>query len=68
MPQRLKCKVYWQVGKSKKAAAALIDDLRELPSSQALKLRADLAMQYAAAKAQSSALDRQVYNLSKKGF
>jgi len=57
-----------QVGKSEAAAASLIEDLRELPSTQALKLRAEVAMQLAAAKAQSIALDRQVYSLSKKGF
>lgn len=46
----------------------MIEDLRELPSTQALKLRAEVAMQLAAAKSQRIALDRQIYNLSKKGF
>ena len=48
--------------------SSLIGDLRQLPSSQALKLRSEVANQVAAAKKQRSALDRQVYNLSKKGF
>ena len=57
-----------QVARTEKSAFSLIGDLRQLPSSQALKLRSEVANQVAAAKKQRSALDRQVYNLSKKGF
>jgi len=60
--------IAWQVNKTERGASSLIEDLRELPSTQALKLRAEVAMQLAAAKSQRIALDRQIYNLSKKGF
>lgn len=57
-----------QVYSAEKKASSLVKDLRDLPSAQALKLRAEVALQLAAAKRQSSALDKQIYNLSKKGF
>lgn len=57
-----------QVQKSESKAAALVEDLRELPSAQALKLRASVAFQAAAARKQSAALDRQVFSLYRKGF
>ena len=56
------------MSKTEQSASSLIETLRELPSSQALKLRAEVAMNLAAAKTQRAALDRQIYKLSKKGF
>ena len=57
-----------QVSSTVSKAEALVQDLRTLPSSQALKLRAEAAIDLAAVKSQKSALEKQVYNLSKKGF
>lgn len=57
-----------QVSKTEQGAQSLIETLRELPSSHALKLRAEIALNLAAAKAQRASLDRQIYKLSKKGF
>lgn len=57
-----------QVSGTERKAQTLVRDLRELPSSMALKLRADVAIDLAAAKQQRSALEKQVYKLSKKGF
>lgn len=52
---------------TEKAAGFLVRDLRELPSRDALALRAQAASQVAAAAMQRSSLDRTLWNLSKKG-
>lgn len=57
-----------QVYRTEKGATSVLEALRELPSSHALKLRAEVAMSLAAAKAQKAALERQIYKLSSKGF
>lgn len=57
-----------QVNKTEKNAKGLIRDLRELPSQQALALRAEVAQQKAAAKTQHDNLDRTLYQLVKKGL
>ena len=56
------------MSKTEQGAQSLIEALRELPSSHALKLRAEIALNLAAAKAQRASLERQVYKLSKHGF
>lgn len=52
---------------TEKAAGALVRNLRELPSRDALALRAQVAAQVASASMQRSGLDRTLWNLSKKG-
>lgn len=65
-PQAFQISVQGQRSESK--AAALLENLRELPSAQALKLRASIALQLAAIKRQNAALDKEVYKLYTKGF
>ncbi|KAK9828297.1 hypothetical protein WJX74_007593 [Apatococcus lobatus] len=49
-------------------AQALLEDLRLLPSAPALKLRAEVALSSARAQLQWSALEKQMYKLSKRGL
>lgn len=56
-----------QVASTERAARELARDLRELPSKEALALRAQVAGQAAAAKQQWQGLERTLYGLAKKG-
>eukprot|EP00884_Botryococcus_braunii_P022220 jgi/Botrbrau1/8682/Bobra.0087s0035.1 len=57
-----------QARSTEKSGQSLIGLLRELPSKQALALRSEVAKEVAAARAQRSALDKQLWSLTKKGF
>ncbi len=52
---------------SQKAGDRLKADLRELPSREALALRAQAAAKSAAARAQASNLESTLWRLAKKG-
>lgn len=56
-----------RVRSTEKAAGSLVRDLRELPSRDALGLRAQVASQVAAASMQRSSLENTLWKLSKKG-
>mmetsp|Transcript_5081 Transcript_5081/g.14590 ORF Transcript_5081/g.14590 Transcript_5081/m.14590 type:complete len:241 (+) Transcript_5081:616-1338(+) len=53
---------------TEKSASSLVRDLRELPSRDALALRAQAAAQVATAASQRKSLDSTLWNLSKKGL
>jgi hypothetical protein len=57
-----------QARSTEKAGKSLISLLRELPSKQALGLRSEVAKKVAAAHSQRSALEKQLWGLTKKGF
>lgn len=52
---------------TERVARELARDLRDLPSKEALALRAQVAGQAAAAKQQWQGLERTLYGLAKKG-
>ncbi|CAM6127410.1 unnamed protein product [Calypogeia fissa] len=52
--------------KTERHARGLVDDLRELPGRQALKLRAEVASMAAEAKSQRSSLDKDVVRIASK--
>ena len=52
---------------TERSAQDLIMDLRQLPSKDALALRAEMAAQAAAARMQRQGLERTLYGLAKKG-
>lgn len=56
-----------QVRGSQKAGDRLTADLRELPSREALALRAQAAAKAASARAQASSLESTLWRLAKKG-
>lgn len=56
-----------QVRNSGKAGDRLKADLRELPSREALALRAQTAAKAAAARSQASSLESTLWRLAKKG-
>jgi hypothetical protein len=56
-----------QVRGSQKAGDRLTADLRELPSREALALRAQAAAKAAAARSQASGLESTLWRLAKKG-
>lgn len=57
-----------QARSTERTGQGLLGFLRELPSKQALALRSEVAKEVAAARAQRSALDKQLWSLTKKGF
>ena len=56
-----------QVRGTEKTSEGLVMELRELPSREALALRAQAAGKSAAAHAQASGLERTLWRLAKKG-
>ena len=56
-----------QVQSTERVARELVRDLRELPSKDALALRAAAASQAAGAKQQWQGLESNLYSLAKKG-
>lgn len=56
-----------QVRSTERSARDLMRDLRELPSKDALAMRALAASQAASAKQQWQGLERTLYGLAKKG-
>jgi hypothetical protein len=57
-----------QVASCERNAQSLIRDLRELPSRQALALRAEVANRAAEAKSQRRQLEKQIYAITKQGL
>ncbi|KAK9847556.1 hypothetical protein WJX84_006734 [Apatococcus fuscideae] len=57
-----------RVSKNDAKAQVLLQDLRQLPSAQALALRAQVALSSASAQRQWTALEKDIYSLSKRGL
>ena len=57
-----------RMGSAERAAEQLLQDLRRLPSKQAVQLRADAAKELAEAKGQRKAVERLIKSLAKQGI
>eukprot|EP00891_Asterochloris_glomerata_P002257 jgi/Astpho2/2257/Aster-x0517 len=57
-----------RVGKTESKAQGLIRYLRDLPSTPALALRAEVATEAAAARRQQKALEKHIYRIMKRGI